>query len=308
MKLKQLTYFVSLSRTRSVEQSARAFGISQQALRSQIRNLEHEIGADLFFRDQGSVRISHVGTALLDHAKRVLAHAASVAELAEAIRTGTGGSLRIGIAGSTMYGGLVDTLQRFRKLEPTVEVSIIQRPIRDLLSALSTYELDLALLRTEVHHPDFHTTVLGEEALCVALPEGHELDRPGPIALSDLATEPFVGFIGPFGRIFPDPQAQACLEAGFVPAIETRTDDIQSLLGLVATRMGVSLVTEGLARAVEMSGVRYRPIAPPAPRTKHCVLSHVGENNASPAQQFLDLAKSMITELESGLRSTRSDS
>jgi DNA-binding transcriptional LysR family regulator len=309
MKLKQLKYFVSVSRTHSVEQSARTFGISQQALRSQIRQLEHEVGAELFIRDLGSVRVSHVGRALLDHANRVLAHAASFEELAAAIRTGAGGSLRIGFAGSTMYGGLVDTLVRFRKLEPTVEVSIVQRPHRALLNALGNYELDLAFLRTEVRHPEFHTTVLGDEALWVALPEGHELDRPGPIDLRDLATEPFVGFVGPFGRIVRDYVAQACVEAGFVPAIETRTDDIQSLLGLVATRMGVSLVTEGVARAIEMSGVRYRPIASPAPRTKHCVLSHLGETDGSSAQQFVELARSMaVTEARDGHRSTRSGS
>jgi DNA-binding transcriptional LysR family regulator len=293
MKLRQLRYLVSLSRTNSFEQTARAMGISQQALRTQIRNLEGEVGAELLFRDAGSVRLSHVGTALIDHANRILAHAGNFEELAAAIRAGSGRSLRIGIAGSTAYSGLTETLVQFGKLEPDVEVSLSQRPIRELLKSLGTYELDLAFLRTEVHHPGFRTTVLGDEALWVALPEGHELDRGGPIALGDLAAEPFVGFVGPFSRAVHDYVADACVTAGFVPAVETRTDDIQSLLGLVASRMGVSLVTEGVAKAVEMGGVQYRPIAPPTPRSKHCVLSHPDEPPASPAQRFVELARSM---------------
>jgi DNA-binding transcriptional LysR family regulator len=293
MKLKQLRYFVSLSRTHSFEQTARLTGISQQALRTQIRHLEGEVGADLLFRGTGSVRLSHVGTALIDHANRVLAHAGNFDELAAAIRAGSGTSLRIGIAGSTVYSGLVETLVQFGKLEPDVDVSISQQPIRDLLKSLGTYELDLAFLRTEVHHPGFDTTVLGDEALWVALPQGHELDSGGPIALGDLAGEPFVGFVGPFNRTVHDYVAEACLTAGFVPAVETRTDDIQSLLGLVASHMGVSLVTEGVAKAVEMDGVRYRPISPPTPRSKHCVLSHPDEPPTSPARRFVELARSV---------------
>jgi DNA-binding transcriptional LysR family regulator len=300
MNLKQLRCFVSLCRTRSFEQSASQLAVSQQALRNQLRNLEHEVGADLFVRGKGPVRPSHVGLTLLDHANRALAHAANFTELANVIRTGAPTSLRIGIAGSTMYSGLVHDLLRFEEREPAVEVSITQQPIRSLLRALGSYELDLAFLRTEVHHPDFHTTVLGDEPLWVALPGGHRLDRDGSVELRDLAAEPFVGFVGPFSRIVRDYISEACASAGFIPAIETRTDDIQSLLGLVASQMGVSLVPEGVAGAVGMAGVRYRPIRPPAPRTKHCVLSHPDDTASSPAQRFLDLVRAHRTRLEPG--------
>jgi len=304
VKLKQLRYFVSLSQTHNIELSARAFGVSPQAIRTQIGNLEREVGADLFFRESSALLPSHAGAALLAHANRVLVHAANLEELAITVRTNSVTSLRIGITGSTMYSGLVDVLVEFGRREPHVEVTVTQQPIRGLLELLRTYEIDLAFLRTVVRHPDFNTTALGDEALWAALPEGHRLDCDGPVDLRELSPEAFVGFVGPFNRIVRDYLSEGCLVGGFVPAIETRTDDVQSLLGLVASGMGVSLVTEGVARAVEMAGVRYRPISPPTPRTEHCVLSHKEESGRSPARRFRELASSMKVDGETDTSSS----
>jgi DNA-binding transcriptional LysR family regulator len=234
-----------------------------------------------------------VGSSLLDHANKVLALSSQFTELAQAISSGAGASLRIGIAGSTMHSGLVDILVKFNELEPDVDVAITQQPIRGLLHSLRTYESDLVFVRTDVRVPGFETTVLGEEALWAAVPRGHALDQTGAVALRDLADEPFIGFVGPFGRVVRDYISEACLMGDFIPAIETRTDDVQSLLGLVASGVGVSLVPEGVARSVEMGGIRYRRIAPPVPKTTYCVLSRTTGWSASPAQRFLELAQTM---------------
>ncbi|HEY0318950.1 MAG TPA: LysR family transcriptional regulator [Solirubrobacterales bacterium] len=82
--LRRLGYFVAVAGELNFSRAAVTVGISQQALSSQIRCLEREIGRTLFFRTTRRVELTPAGRALLPKARASLASAAEALESARA--------------------------------------------------------------------------------------------------------------------------------------------------------------------------------------------------------------------------------
>jgi len=84
--LRRLRYFVAVAEELSFSRAARRVGLSQQALSSQIRCFEEEIGCVLFFRTTRRVELSPAGLALLPKARLSLAAAVEALASARAAR------------------------------------------------------------------------------------------------------------------------------------------------------------------------------------------------------------------------------
>jgi hypothetical protein len=82
--LRRLRYFVLVAEELSFSRAARRTSLSQQALSSQIRSLEDEVGRILFFRTTRRVELTPAGRALLPKARASLATAAEALASARA--------------------------------------------------------------------------------------------------------------------------------------------------------------------------------------------------------------------------------
>src|SRR5215216_3178834 len=95
---RQLEYFRAVARELHFTRAAEALHIAQPALSQQIRKLERQLGLQLFERDKHRVEITPAGTALLDHAERILSDLEAVEEEMHAWSGGTRGRIRLGTA------------------------------------------------------------------------------------------------------------------------------------------------------------------------------------------------------------------
>ena len=102
---------------------------------------------------------------------------------------------------------------------------------------------------------------LVHDVLIAALPAGSAHARgKGPLALASLAAEPFILFPRKVGTSLYDAIVGACRRAGFAPRIEQEAIQMQTIVSLVAARMGVALVPASLQH-LRRTGVVYRPLA-----------------------------------------------
>lgn len=147
MELRQVRYFAAVARRRHFTRAAEDLGIAQPALSQQVRNLERELGVELFDRSGRRVRLTDAGAAFLAWAERILADvAAAEAEMAEfaGLRRG-----RVVVGATPVHAvGRVDLpalLAAFHARHPGIEVALREATTDDLVGDLMLGRIDVAV-------------------------------------------------------------------------------------------------------------------------------------------------------------------
>lgn len=150
MDVKQLVCYLAVAEHLNFSRAAEALYISQPALSHQIADLEHELGGALFYRDRRSVRLTPLGSALLEPAQRTvdsLEQVRSMARMGPAeLRDKV---LRLGLDNTEdhpEYAGVSLTTANFLRTRPEVSAELHYLPFNECVERLQFDELDLAFL------------------------------------------------------------------------------------------------------------------------------------------------------------------
>jgi DNA-binding transcriptional LysR family regulator len=273
MELRQLRYFVTVAEHLHYGQAAKALHMAQPPLSQQIRRLEADLGVELFRRSSRKVELTEHGRLLLDAARRALGEADNVRELADGLRTGAAGRLRIGFVASVLNWGLAAWLRRLRDSHPGIEVTATQMPVIDQVEALTDNHIDIGFTLSRLTYEHLHVQVIAVQPLLAVLPDDHRLANADQVELAELADETFVTWRAPFGPHLDDFITRACAEAGFLPTVAYQGPQIHTVVHMVAAGFGVSLVAE-CDRHIGAPGVVFTPLAPPAPWTVLSAVRH----------------------------------
>jgi LysR family hydrogen peroxide-inducible transcriptional activator len=97
MTLRQLQYLVALADTRSFRRAAEHCHVSQPSLSTQVAQVEHALGAQLFERDRRRVLLTAAGAALIERARKLLLDADDLVEVAARFADPLAGTMRVGL-------------------------------------------------------------------------------------------------------------------------------------------------------------------------------------------------------------------
>jgi LysR family transcriptional regulator, hydrogen peroxide-inducible genes activator len=131
------------------------------------------------------------------------------------------------------------------------------------LKRLRAFELDAALLATEVIGSDLVSQELFTESFLAALPPDHPLGRHAVVAEADLAQDILVLADG---HCLRDQALAACGESGALSGT-MRATSLSTLLNMVAAGYGTTLIPGLAAGAAQDAGLMLRPLAARAGRT-----------------------------------------
>jgi DNA-binding transcriptional LysR family regulator len=290
MEFRHLRYFVAVAEALSFARAARALNLSQPPLSRQIRALEDELGTPLFARTKRSVQLTPAGAALLPEARRLLREADGLKAGAQRLAAGEVGTLALGFISVAAYNLLPELAPEFRRRHPGVKLVLQEATSDVLIAGLRQGDLDVGLVLPPVDAPGLEYAPLVHDTLIAALPAGADQARGrGPIRLAALADEPFILFPRRVGSSLYDEIVGACRRAGFAPRIEQEAIQMQTIVSLVAARMGVALVPASLEH-LRRTGVVYRPLADARSRVEIGIAWRAGD--ASPAvRAFVALAR-----------------
>jgi DNA-binding transcriptional LysR family regulator len=290
MLLRQLEYFVAVSRERHFARAAEVCYVSQPALSAAIAKLERELDVTLINRGRNFEGLTLEGERLVVWAKRVLAvHDGLVAEAA-ALRSGISGVLRLG-AGPTVSTTTALPIAAFCSLHPLARVKVRSHfPTTELVRQLRCFELDAAIAHFDsCEHSGLELVPLYEEQ-CVLMVAGKQLvPTAGSITWSEAAQLPLV-LLGPEAgfRQFVD-NAFANVGAAVVPQIET--DSMASLFAHVATGAWASVVPHTWFRAMPTtSAMRGLRLVEPEQRAPITIAIHASAPGSAAARAFLNVA------------------
>lgn len=247
MELRQLRYFVAVAEQGNISRAAKSIFLTQSALSRQIKALEDEIGQCLLERQAHSIRLTPAGEALLHDARNLLQHAEQVLERAR--NAGRGPRLRIGYAPSLAAGILSPAVENFTQAHPNARVELLDSSTNQMLIALESGALDVALSVGEQRGTRGLTwEVLVRAPWCLAVSRNHPLARRSQVTLAEVLREPLLGFCQ---RDYPEywDFITGCLRHDKErPKIAAEYDGTENLMAAVESGLGVAFVTTHMAR------------------------------------------------------------
>jgi LysR family transcriptional regulator, hydrogen peroxide-inducible genes activator len=288
MELHQLRYFVAVAETSSFTRAAEREGVTQPTLSEQIMRLESNdkgIGRRLFDRLGRKVVLTDAGQILLAHAQAILA---GVGEAERAVRdSGEGGRLRIGAIPTIAPFLLPPSFIRFRKDHPAVQLQLKEDLTERLLGDLLAGELDVALMALPIRDDRLHVEKLFTEPLVMALPAKHRLAAKAEVKLVDVIEEAFI--LLDDVHCFGDQVLSFCQRGGLEPRVVCRGEQIATLLAMVATGQGISVVPEMAAVADSSRACVYRPLGKPVPTRTLCAVWHKQRYRPASLRSFVEV-------------------
>lgn len=235
--------------------------VSQPTLTKQVRQLETQLGVELFQRSRSGMTPTAAGNALAAHATALLsAWDGALRATREAAGRGCPAALRVGFEGSTINLMNRQTVTEFTRLMPGWQVEMRQNNWFDPSSGLAAGEIDLALW----HAPQwmaqrYAVAVLGVEERCAVLPAGHRLAGRELIDFTELVDDPFVAI----------PQESAYWRDYWLAMDERRGRPVRigavahnadEWLAAVACGQGIGFAPQTMSRLAPRSDVVYRPV------------------------------------------------
>ena len=249
MNLNQLRYFVSVAESGSFTKAAMNHYISQTAITQQIHALEESIGAKLLNRSSRPVSLTPAGKVLLKEAREILGRMDAAVHRTREASTGLEGELRLGYTKGYEHSDLPKYLRTFHQAYPNVLLSCYRCDTDMLAAGLmnGTYDVIFTWDSTNLRQEDsLQLQVVEHVPLRVALYASHPLARRSELTRRDLKQENIL-FMSPsgtgdsFGDAF---YIRLYQQAGYQPNILLRSNDMESILMMVAAEEGISIVPE----------------------------------------------------------------
>jgi DNA-binding transcriptional LysR family regulator len=303
MELRHLRYFAAVAQYLNYSEASRRLHVAQPAISQTILDLEEELSVKLLLRTKRTVQLTAAGTAFLREAQEILRRANEAQRLAQRAARGEVGILGIGFFGTAsgpILPALVDT---YRRKFPDVELRLFELDPDQQLAAFDEGRIDLGFTRTlpSDRRAEFEQEEVYNDQLAIALPTKHPLAKQKVIRLKSLASEPFVQFHRKGAPGLFDEVIATCRRTGFSPRIVNEPNFMATVMTLVESGLGVSLIPR-CVRSLNRPHVVIRPITPKSERIPLCVAWRKSANNPTLAA-FLDVLRAAIPSIKTQMES-----
>lgn len=256
-EVRHLRYFIAVAERLHFGRAAAALHISQPPLSRAIQDLETMLGTTLLARTRRRVELTPEGVWFLNESRRLVAQLDDAVKEAGRMGSGETGTLRLGFVSLADYGVLPPLLKAFKSSRPRVTLALREMLSPDQAADLAAGDLDLGLLIPPVVG-DLDHIVAQRERFLVALPARHKLAKSdGHVAATDLANEPFIMVPRENAPALHDGIMDLASRGGFTPHIAQEAIQMQTVVSLVSSGLGVALVPSSVSN-LGRRGVVYR--------------------------------------------------
>ena len=228
--------------------AADRLNITQSALSHQVKNLEDQIGVELFVRRSKPMTLSAAGQRLLRLAEQVLPQVEAVEQDFAGLKSGKTGRLHIAIECHACFEWLFPVLEQFRRAWPDVDVDIRPGLQFQALPALQKEEVDLVVSSDPETLAGIEFAPLFDYEPVFLASSSHPLAAKPYVEAEDFAGETLITY--PVERPRLDVFSQLLTPAGVEPAAIRQVELTAVILLLVASNRGVSVLPDWVVREV----------------------------------------------------------
>ena len=186
MELRQLRYFAKAAETLNFSDAAKCLNIAQSSLSQQIKQLEDELGIQLFIRNYHSIRLTEAGEAMLPFALRTIHEAEACADRIHDLRKLLTGTLNIGVTHS-FSPILTESVISFMKMYPGIKINIVYKQMNELMELLAKSDIDFVLAFKPIQSlPDVESHILFQNSLSAIVGNNHPLASEENVSVAEL--------------------------------------------------------------------------------------------------------------------------
>ncbi|WP_345102317.1 LysR family transcriptional regulator [Nocardioides kongjuensis] len=283
LQTRKLRYFLAVADELHFSRAAARVFLTQQALSRQIKELEEELGVQLFERTTRSVALTPAGESFLVAVRDVLERLDDAVAAARRTDRLLSGRIRLGFIPGAALELTAPIMTAFRAAYPDVEVQMREFPANDPSAGLASGVTDVAFIRLPQGTQRIETEVLFTDPVVAMVAETHPLATrtsvsardlvAHPLTLSDTTDEVYRAFWGLY---------DARSSPGAFVAVSSVTEETS----LVSAGAAIGVTGAAVMTYAPLPGVRFLPVED-WPGSQVAVAWHVGERSAAVAR-FVD--------------------
>lgn len=287
MDIRQLQYFVGIAETGRFSDASRMLFVTQSAVSQQIKQLEEELGTQLFVRQPHSVTLTESGQELLPLAKKVLRGVAECRDRISDLKGLLCGTLNIGLTYS-LEPYIRETMLAFMMRYPKVKVNAYYKSLSELLRMLKDHDIDIMFSMMPTSPHDFATSIpLTEYRLAAIMRKTHPLAKKKLLHFQDLL---------PHKLILPEKglRDRNAIES-FIHAetgelnVVSLISDVNAIMNILQESNFISILTEHTIKNYpQLCSIPIEEISKPLPIYAHLNNTTLRKHSAD---VFLDMLK-----------------
>ncbi|MCK9509614.1 MAG: LysR substrate-binding domain-containing protein [Pigmentiphaga sp.] len=277
MELRHLRCFLAVAEELHFARAAERLHIEQSPLSRTIKELEEELGAQLFVRTSRSTRLTRAGRLFLEHVPRVFTVLQQARDSVQAAVNGFHGQLRIALSDGITPSRLPTLLALCRQEDPEVEIRLFEVPLAQQIKGLNDDLYDVGFAQSDEVGENLIAEAIWHDPLMVAVPARHPLLAHKRIPLDEVLRYPLVlcdpqvceGHARQIDRVLRRSEVE--------PLITDRVSSFDLMMALISAGFALGLAGAPYIAASREPGVVARPLAGRSPLLTTYLLRREGE-------------------------------
>lgn len=261
MELRHLRCFMAVAKELHFARAAERLHIEQSPLSRAIKELEEDLGAQLFVRTTRSTRLTRAGKLFLEHVPRVFTALQQAHDSVKAAANGFHSQLRVALSDGIPLSRFATFLALCREEEPEIEIRLSEIPLAQQIKGLHDDIYDIGFARSDEVGDGIIAEAVWDDPLMVAVPARHPLLTYKRIPLEEVLRHPLV---------LADPQAcegyarqieRVLRGVDREPLIAERVASCDLMMAMVAAGLALGLSGASQIASSREQGVIARPLA-----------------------------------------------
>lgn len=247
MELRHLKYFLAVAEELNFTKASEKLFISQPPLSRQIMELEEEIQARLFIRNNKKVELTEAGKYFEKEVRELFQHLERISIKTKKIAENVSGEFRIAYISSIYAEVISELIKHLKEKFPYVNFKLFEVSTTKQIAALEQGKIELGIIRSPIKSPKIKTQLWFQDGFS-AVYNKSLIQIKSEEEIPNLKDETFVFFNKDYAPHYHEVLLQLCAFYGFTPKVVHESNNINSIVQLVKNGLGISIVPSNIAK------------------------------------------------------------
>jgi DNA-binding transcriptional LysR family regulator len=193
MEMHQVRYFLAVARTQNFTRAAEECNVTQPSLTRAIKQLEYELGGDLFFRERPASQLTELGQRMRPFLQQCYNAAAEARSVATSFKAGEVGALKLALSRTIDLSLLLSFLNEMSRVFKGIEFKFLRGNAHEVIEFMKKGDAELGIAAARSEDWDrLDAWPLFEESFDLAVPRDHPLRDQPTVQLEQLKGQRFL--------------------------------------------------------------------------------------------------------------------